>query len=59
MIEFWNAFPAVQKELEIINNKILDEMGKSHPIVKSALSEFIKNNGKMLRSGFFTICSQF
>ncbi len=55
----WDKFPAIQKDLDLIKSKMSDEFRKGHPIVRRALTDFIDNNGKMLRSGLFVICSRF
>jgi heptaprenyl diphosphate synthase len=56
---FWGDFPSVWSDLEKIRGLLLDELKKGHPEVRQALTDLAGSNGKMLRAGYFVLCSGF
>ena len=59
MNDFWNDYPSIKQDLIKVNDHMLDLFHKGHPVVREALTDLAKSDGKMLRAGVFIICSKF
>ena len=59
MNDFWNDYPAIKHDLAKVNDLMLEILKKGHPVVRDVLTNLVSSNGKMLRAGFFLICSKF
>lgn len=59
MSKFWEKYPDVERELEIVKGIMLKNVKCSEKNIETALEELINSSGKMLRPAFLLLSSKF
>ncbi len=59
MSGFWNGYPEIENDLEIVKNIMFDNVKCSEKNIEAALIELINSGGKMLRPAFLLLAARF
>jgi heptaprenyl diphosphate synthase len=58
-LEFWEKYPDIFDKLQSVKKILIKEADKSYSEIRGTLNGIISAGGKMLRPGFFIICTGF
>lgn len=58
MLDLWKRYPQVSEQLNDVNSLIQKLMISDNPAIQSLLNDCARQQGKMLRPGFFLLFSQ-
>jgi len=56
---FDEKYPLLQVSVDKVKKKMLDELQRSHPLIREPLTQFVSGGGKYLRAGFYLLATYF
>jgi len=59
MNSFWNEYPNIQSELEVVSKIIKNNIKTNEKVIENALLELLNSGGKLLRPAFLIISGKF